>query len=242
MCTTEAGKYCCEIAGHKKEKFGHSNFSFFGKRCREITPFDEMLRKVRFRGVLAVDMVKKRLLVVVALLLVIMGGSGYAYYQKNSVPESVSSEVVLSSSQADKPTEATVYISGAVMQPGVIKVPNGTRVIDVVDLAGGLATGADVSKLNLAQPVKDGMHIKVPGEIPRNSVHSNSEKPAGDKVNINTASKSELDTLPGIGPSLAQKIIDYRETNGTFHDISDLKRVSGITEKRFNKIKDKITI
>lgn len=242
MCTTETGKYCCEIIEHKKEKFGHSNFSFFGKSCREITRLDEMLRKVRFHEVFAVDVLKKRLLVIVAVLLVIMGGSGYAYYQKNSVRESVSSEVVLPSSQVAKPTEATVYISGAVMQPGVMKVPTGTRIIDVVDLAGGLAQGADVSKLNLAQPVKDGMHIKVPGEIPGKSVHSNNSKPVGDKVNINTASKIELDTLPGIGQSLAQKIIDYREANGTFHDIADLKKVSGITEKRFNKIKDKITI
>lgn len=195
-----------------------------------------------------VDVLRKRLVVVAVLIIIVLGGSCYAYWQKNSVPTNVSTEGVLSLNNGAnrQGSVSTVYISGAVMQPGVIKVSGGSRIIDVINAAGGLTEGADITKLNLAQPVKDGMHIKVLGGVVALSQtltgHSDSAKAVGDKININTASKSELDKLPGIGATLAQRIIDYRQANGQFKDCSELRKVTGISESRYNKLKDKIII
>lgn len=193
-----------------------------------------------------VDGHKNRLLLLAVLAIIILGGSSYAFWQKNSVTESVEIPTNLQVSKETKANqdELTVYISGAVMQPGVIKVQVGTRIIDAINTAGGLAQGADVEKLNLAQTVKDGMHIKVPGgaEPVRTNARSESTKSVRDKININTATKNELDKLPGIGPTLAQRIIDYRLTNGDFRSLIEIKNVKGITESRYNKLKDKIII
>lgn len=191
------------------------------------------------------DLVRKRLLVVAVLLAIVIGGSGYSYWQKNTAPVKVSSEQVDSfkNLQTNTSKEDTIYISGAVMQPGVIKVPAGTRIIDAINLAGGLAENADISKLNLAQPVKDGMNIKVPGDGQKlRAGRQVGTTEAGEKININIASKNELDKLPGIGPTLAQRIVDYRQANGPFRDCGELRNIKGITESRYNKIKDKVTI
>lgn len=190
--------------------------------------------------------VKKRLLFIAVLAVIIMGGSCYAYWQKNSVPESTTAPAIVQAStdKSARQGELTVYISGAVVQPGVIKVNAGTRIIDVINTAGGLAQGADVGKLNLAQTVKDGMHIQVPGTKLTSQIAPNDSipKPVSGKVNINTADKKELDSLPGIGPALAQRIVEYRQANGPFKELDDIKNVSGISDSKYSKLKDKITI
>jgi len=145
---------------------------------------------------------------------------------------------------ARMPAQVVVYISGAVNKPGVFKVPADSRVLDAVNAAGGLAPGADVTKVNLAQPVKDGLHIHVPGApevAPSGSQVHGGALEAG-KININTADKAELDKLPGVGPALAERIIEYRKANGPFTDIAELKKVPGIGEAKFNQIKDKIRL
>ena len=189
-----------------------------------------------------VEVARKRLLFIALLLIIVMGGSCYAYWQKNSVPESTRIY-----EQTDKRAHQdllTVYISGAVIQPGVLKVNAGTKVIDVINTAGGLAQGAEVGKLNLAQAVKDGMHIQVPTakQTLQNSSNSDGSKSIGGKVNINTADKKELDSLPGIGPAIAQRIIEYRQANGPFKELEHIKNVSGISENKYSKLKEKITI
>lgn len=197
-----------------------------------------------FRGGDGVDAKQRKLLFLFAIILIIISSSLYRHWQKNSAPSIVMSDVPQSVMPAQHKKLATVYISGAVLKPGVITVSDGARVIEVIDLAGGLAQGADVSKLNLAQSVKDGMHINVPGSLGpfRTTSYSHSTKQAGNKVNINTADKTELDKLPGIGPTLAQRILDYREENGPFKNINDLKKVKGMSQSRFDKLKEMITI
>lgn len=193
-----------------------------------------------------VEGAKKRVLFIAVLAVIIIGGSCYAYWQKNSVPESIvtPANVPASTDKSLRQGELTVYISGAVMQPGVIKVQTGTRIIDVINTAGGLAQGADVGKLNLAQAVKDGMHIQVPGGklAIQNTPNAVSVQAVSGKVNINTADKKELDSLPGIGPTIAQRIIDYRQANGPFKELDHIKNVSGISDSKYSKLKDKITI
>ncbi len=137
-----------------------------------------------------------------------------------------------------------VDIKGAIEKPGVYEAQEGERVIDLITRAGGFKQGADETKMNLALVVEDEMVIYIPiiGEVPPVDIPSISEgKSQGGKVNINKAEASELETLPGIGPSKSAAIIEYRNTNGPFNSIEDIQSISGIGEKTFEKLKDKIT-
>jgi len=140
-----------------------------------------------------------------------------------------------------------VYIVGAVRYPGVIEVEEGSRLVDVLELAGGATEEADLERVNLALRVQDEGMYKIPKigeELPEQSpaILGASSKPDQQKVNINTADEAALDTLPGIGPSKAKRIIEYREQNGPFRTIEELKNVSGIGEKTFEQLKDLITV
>lgn len=156
------------------------------------------------------------------------------------------------SKKAIAASEVYVDVDGAVVTPGVYRLREGARVAQAIDAAGGLTPEADVAGLNRASKVVDGQKIYVPhvGEQQTFDVVAGSgpgEASAGasvasDLVNINTANASELQTLSGIGPSMAQSIIDERTQNGPFTSIDDLMRVSGIGEKKFAKIKDCICI
>jgi len=186
-------------------------------------------------------------IVIVAILIVV--GSFYSFWRKTSVSESTSSsETSLKGAKAteEKTSEIIVYISGAVNKPGVFKMFNNARVMDLVTMAGGLAPEADVSKINMAQPIKDGMHINViakPILVGGGEPVVSAGKVKGSiKISINMADKSELDALPGIGPSLADRIMEYRQANGSFSDINELRKVPGISQSKFEKIKDKITL
>jgi competence protein ComEA len=202
---------------------------------------------------------KKRLAVILVLTALITGGSFYFYQQKSSVSETTAVMPVTPNNVAATPKtdtgEIVVYISGAVNKPGVLSVPAGSRVVDVVNAAGGLAPGADPAKVNMAKVLKDGMQVNVPGGTTHASsgaaptsrtgsttVSSSNSGYAGEKISINFSSKAELDKLPGIGPALAEQIVDYRQRNGMFRDISELKKVPGIGEAKFNVLKDKISL
>ncbi|MBY0123859.1 helix-hairpin-helix domain-containing protein [Bacillus sp. S/N-304-OC-R1] len=146
-----------------------------------------------------------------------------------------------------------VDVKGAVKNPGVYEATGNDRVIDLITKAGGLNENADETQINFALRVEDEMVIYVPkiGEISESAA---GEPPAGvgnigagqekndGKVNLNTANESELQTLPGIGPAKASAIIEYRETNGPYKVIEDLKSISGIGEKTFEKLKDSIKV
>jgi len=129
----------------------------------------------------------------------------------------------------------TVYISGAVAIPGVYSLPDGSRVDAAIRAAGGFIPGAESEHINLAALLEDGQQIDVPGII--NTSHIN----AG-RVNINTATVSELDALPGIGPTTAQAIVDYRLQHGLFQLIQDIQNVPGIGPATFDRIKDYVTV
>ncbi|MBN2388070.1 MAG: ComEA family DNA-binding protein [Anaerolineales bacterium] len=135
------------------------------------------------------------------------------------------------------PTEqpVTVYITGAVATPGVYSLPQGSRIVDAVEAAGGFVAGAEEDRINLASALRDGMQIDVPG-VPVTS------RVSSERVNINTATVDELDTLPGIGPTAAQGIVDYRQENGPFQTILDIQNVPGVGPSTYDRIKDYITI
>jgi len=140
-----------------------------------------------------------------------------------------------------------VEVSGAVPRPGVYDLAEGSRVNDAVEAAGGFLAEADKSTLNLAAPVTDGQKLEIPflaGMEPPAAIVENPIIPTltADLIDINTATLQELDSLPGIGPTLAQAIIDYRDENGPFYDIEDLIFVDGIGESTLDGIRDLITV
>lgn len=145
---------------------------------------------------------------------------------------------------ADAPGVIVVDVDGAVARPGVVELPEGSRVADAVDAAGGLAADADTQALNQAALLSDGEKVYVPrvGDAAPAASSGGGAGAAGGTavVNINTATLDELDELPGVGPATAQAIIDEREENGPFTAPEDLMRVSGIGEKKFEKLADLI--
>ena len=149
-----------------------------------------------------------------------------------------------------------IYITGSVKNPGIVKLKEESRIEDAIEAAGGLTENADISNVNLAYVLDDGTKIKIPNlddeDIGDEDVLSKDsgegiiqedEKTTNTNiVNINKATENELSTLPGIGNSLATRIVEYRKQNGNFKTIEDIKNVSGIGESKFANIKDFISI
>ncbi len=146
-----------------------------------------------------------------------------------------------------------VQVGGAIRQPGVYRLEAGARVADAVEAAGGPTTDADISHFNTARRAIDGEMIIVPriGETPvpppvgvptTGAPRATTTLPRTGKVNINTASVAELDVLPGIGPQLAQRIVDYRQAHGPFARIEDLDNVSGIGPATIERLRDLVVV
>jgi competence protein ComEA len=142
-------------------------------------------------------------------------------------------------------TEVVVAVGGKVGKPGLVRLPAGARVADALEAAGGARPGVDVAMLNLARKVVDGELILVgvtppPGAVPAGP--AGVPAPAGGAVNLNTATLADLDTLPGVGPVLAQRILDARTAQGGFKAVSDLRKVEGIGSSRYEQLKDLVTV
>jgi competence protein ComEA len=141
---------------------------------------------------------------------------------------------------------AIVYISGAVQQPDVYQVPAAARVKDVVLAAGGLTEDAAIDEINLAEHVTDAQHIHIrrQGESPSPAapVDDAAESSKDGLLNLNTASAADLDGLPGIGQSIAERIVEYRTTNGPFQSVEDLQKVKGIGPALFAKLAPLIAV
>ncbi len=155
------------------------------------------------------------------------------------------------------PDSVVVYVCGAVVNPGVYELSEGSRIDDAVMAAGGFSEDADRTYVNLAARLSDGSKLQIPtvleasDETVAKGIDSFDTEDNGSKsgaseggglININTATQSELATLPGIGEGIAGKIIKYRDENGSFKSIEDIMKVSGIKDKLFSKIKDQITV
>jgi len=140
------------------------------------------------------------------------------------------------------PGPLRVYVSGAVQHPDVYTLPAGSIVKDALLAAGGAAAKADLDSINLAHPVADGEQVRIPSVGEQNPVRLPSvELLTSAKVNVNTADRAALEELPGIGPELAQRILDYRQSHGPFAQIEDLLEVPGIGPGILEKIREEIT-
>lgn len=168
---------------------------------------------------------KYRTPVIGLLIAVIIAGGAVFLYRQTSLPHSEEIAILPPS------PEICVYVEGEVVNPGIYTLENGDHVAEVVEAAGGFTLDADRGSVNLAATLRDGeqIHIFKLGDTPQ-------------KININTAEAWLLESLPGIGETLAQRIVDYRIANGYFQSIDDLKQVDGIGASVFEKMKDKIAV
>jgi competence protein ComEA len=187
-------------------------------------------------------------LVTVAAIALLAGGVVAAVWVLRTPPPSESlipqAAAAAVSSIPSAPSEGTLMVqaAGAVLSPGVYRVPTDARVIDVIDAAGGLAPGADADRLALAAKVSDGERVYVPrvGEaLP--SAPTGAAEPAGP-LDLNTASESDLDALPGVGPATAKAIVTYRESHGPFTSVDQLLEVRGIGPAKLDQLADLVRV
>ena len=193
----------------------------------------------------------------IAIIIITIFGWRFFLQEKNKI-------TIIPSNQESLPNQKSIvgtsqeeiciiHISGAVKQPGVYKLSPGKRIIDAVNVAGGAMEKAHLDAVNLAAPLYDGQKIIIPiiPEVRNDELSGIAEQGLttlefnydtnNGLININSATARELETLPGIGPALAERILEYRKNNGTFRRIEDIKGVSGIGQKRFDAIKEMIT-
>lgn len=180
--------------------------------------------------------------IAIVIAIVVIG----LYFYKESKNDYTYDETLAVTQENEEVTEEeneeiTIYIIGEVKYPGIVILKSGQRIVDAIEAAGGETDEADLNKLNLAQILSDGDKIYVPNKTDEIEDYKDTTGKSST-VNLNTATLEELTSLPGIGESTAQKIIDYRKENGKFKTVEDLKNVSGIGESKFDNIKDKITV
>lgn len=211
------------------------------------------------------NLTKKQKIVVYIIAVIVVIGMIYFIYNKNQVNnDDLENDILVSNTstkeeEKDEQEQIVVHVTGSVKSPGIVKLKDGSRIEDAIEAAGGLTENADISKVNLAYVLEDGIKIKIPssseedigdgdvlidgsGENVVEEDDSQSTNQNGKGININKADETELQTLPGIGASLASRIVEYRKQNGKFANIEDIKNVSGIGDSKFSNIKDLITV
>ena len=215
---------------------------------------------------------KQKIIVAIILFMLIICIIYYFYTKDNIafstdeeifIENNVEEEIEETEEVNQTSNKIIIHISGAVNKEGIVELEENSRIADAVEKAGGLKENADINKINLAFKLEDGMKVYIPSiEERKNEININNQideeqtskyitstselnedtNQNTGKVNINTANQTELETLPGIGPTTALKIINYRKEKGKFKSIEDIKEVSGIGDTKYEKIKDLICI
>ena len=237
-----------------------------------LGPEQKKLSKIKRKGDNMKDLNKKQKIILITIISILLGAIIYYVYGKETPSinqnEIMPYENETNETKIQKEgniEKIIIYITGAVKKEGVYELEEGSRISDAIEQAEGLKEEADTSNINLAYKLEDGMKIKIPTqkENKNTNIENNKEKfitqnsgleteqiqtksqineKKQEKININKANQEELETLSGIGPSIANKIIQYRKDNGNFKSIEDIKNVSGIGENKYNEIKNSITI
>lgn len=213
---------------------------------------------------------KKKILIVGVICVIIVIVGVIYFFMQNGQEEFINFEDfennvenvedIVQNKIVEEKAKIIVHISGEIASPGVISLDEGARLIDAINLSGGLTSKADISKVNLAYILEDAQKIYIPSiddkedsayilqesidtKIIISGVGDTENKKEGKlMVNINTANEEQLQELAGIGDSIARRIVDYRKENGKFNSIEDIKNVSGVGDAKFNKIKNNICV
>ena len=213
---------------------------------------------------------KKKILIIGAICVTIVIGGVIYFFMQSEQEEFINFEDlennvenvenIVQNEIVEEKAKIVVHISGEVANPGVISLDEGSRLIDAINSSGGLTSKADISKVNLAYVLEDAQKIYIPsiddkdeivyisedsgntGVVTSGNGQTSTKKEEKLMININTANEEQLEQLPGIGTSIATRIVEYRKENGKFNSIEDIKKVSGIGDAKFNKIKDNICV
>ncbi len=216
---------------------------------------------------------KQKIVLIIIISIITLGISYYTYTVKSNEKLNIETQnleveeneveknsVGENKEKAEEIDKIVVHVSGAVNKEGVFELAQNSRIVDAIELAGGVTENAYMKDINLASFLEDGMKIYIPTkeeaekqEESTSYVSSNTTANSGSnkktntsnknyKININTANIEELDTLPGIGEATANKIVNYRNENGKFKSIEEIKEVSGIGDSKYEQIKDLIEI
>jgi competence protein ComEA len=172
--------------------------------------------------------------------------AGWSAWRARPRPETVEAvQVSAGLPVSGSPSPAAVVVvavAGAVRRPGLVRLPSGARVADAVAAAGGVRPGTDLGTLNLARRLVDGELVTVGGVAPAAGSPPGTAGAHGALVDLNTATVGELDSLPGVGPVLAQRIVDHRTQHGPFATVDQLREVDGIGESRFAELRNRVTV
>ena len=213
---------------------------------------------------------KQKIILIIICILIIMGIIYYIYgkdedYESIEYEDNEVSTLNKESKDSEQTEKIIVHITGCVNNQGIVELDAPARLKDAIDAAGGLTEDANLLEVNLAYQLEDGMKIYIPSnsdndiedetevvskdiseKVVKNNENDNSgyssSNTINSKVDINKANQTELETLPGIGPSTALKIIQYRTENGKFSSIEDVKNVNGIGDSKYENIKDLICV
>ncbi len=214
------------------------------------------------------QILNKKNVIFISIIIVCIIGVYYFFIREKEYIEDDSniilSNVVEKETKEDETIEEknkiVVYIAGAIKNEGIYELEKNSRIANIIEKAGGLTNDANINNINLAYILQDGMKVYIPKNNDKNEMNDDtntyvskgneeskidkgtSVETKNSKININTATQTELETLPGIGPSTAANIINYRKENGKFNNIEDLKKVSGIGDSKYNKIKEMIKV
>lgn len=202
---------------------------------------------------------KQKIIIGIAALVVIAGIGIYLFVKNSQYEEFDMNEVLVNAEEKEyKGDTIIVHITGEVKEPGIIELPSEARIADAIEAAGGVTEGADLDEVNLAFVLSDGQKVYIPNKNEKEVsgekvyitvgsgnniiVQDKVEEGKKQKVNINEAKQEDFEQLPGIGPSIAQRIVEYRDQNGKFTSIDELQEVKGIGEAKFENIKEYVTI
>ncbi len=185
---------------------------------------------------------QRRAIVILAMTALAISLFFYFSARGEAVPQV--KEIKSSAGVSELPTRMVyIDVAGKVKSPGVYQLPEGSRVIDAIEIAGGVRRGVDTSHINLARKLVDGEQVLITSKKFQAITPSSGRKSIfTGKVSINSGTKAQFDSLPGIGPVLAQRILDHRSKNGPFSQISDIQNVSGIGASIFAQIAERLTL
>ena len=177
---------------------------------------------------------RRQALVLAAAALALLAVAGRLLADAGAASEQPAAQLVATPPAAAP--KLVVHVAGAVRRPGLYRLAEGKRVADAVARAGGATAPADTAAINLAAPLADGMQVLVPRRVA-----GSAGKAAGGRISLSSATAAELDSLPGIGPVTAQKILDYRAQHGGYRSVDDLDAIPGIGPARIEQLRDVVS-